>query len=297
MSRPALGLLLTTALFLSLLAGGCGSSTNQSTTNPNSPAPSSPSPSPSPMPGSSNITGQVVDATTNQPSSGTVVVALETGPGDFSVVARTTVNAQGNFSFSNVPAGGPYAIVVEGVNSQGVLYVPTILVTGSGPFSPGTALGPGSNVGTIPLHLPSPVSATEIMSGTVSSVNASGAPVPVNVTFDPTTFVADFIFIVPNPSNAPVTTSTACTGTATFNCASFNVAVPAQTAYFGVFNSSGTSFQPFSSGPVYGLIAHAFSTGTGQPDCSPSTQTVVAPTTAFPGNVMTVAGVKFTGCQ
>ncbi len=135
------------------------------------------------------------------------------------------------------------------------------------------------------------------MSGTVSSANASGAPVPVNVTFDPTTFVADFVFIVPNPSTKPVTTSTTCSGTTGVNCVSFNVTVPAQTAYFGVFNSSGTNLQPFSSGPDYGLIAHAFSVSTGEPDCAPPTQTVAAPFAATPGNVITVAGVKFTGCQ
>jgi hypothetical protein len=296
MLKPAPALLLTVALLALCLMVGCGSNPTHPANTPQ-PSPGSPTPSsPTPSPSSSSITGKVVDATTNQPVSGTVAVALETGPGDFSVVSRTTADAHGNFSFSNVAAGGPYAIVVEALNSQNVLYVPSIVVSGSGPFTGGTALGPGTNVGTISLHAPSPTSATELLSGVVSSTNASGAPVSIDVTFDATTFVADFVFIVPNPSSTPVTTSTACSGGAGA-CADFNVTVPAQTAYFAVFNSSGMNLQPFSSGPDYGLIAHAFSVSSSQPDCSPSTKTVAAPFATSPGAVLTTSGVQFTGCQ
>jgi hypothetical protein len=118
--------------FIFALATGCGSVSSGSNPTPTptaTPTPgTTPSPTPVPTPSpsptatpsptpnpASAITGRVVDPS-GAPVHGLVIVSLEHGPGDFTVVKQTNADAQGNFRFDNVaavPAGQEgYAIVV-----------------------------------------------------------------------------------------------------------------------------------------------------------------------------------------
>ena len=301
-TRALLAAILAVLLLPLILSSGCGSSSSANS-NPTAPQPpKSPSPPPSPPPTPplpppppTTIVGQVVDVHTLQPISGVVAVALEAMGGDFKLVMRTEADAQGNFTFNNV-APGNYAIVAEALTSQGQLSIPAILVSGGGAFGPGAAISPGTNVGKVPLSLPTMTPSTELLTGVVTSKDANGEPVSVKVTFDFPAFVADFIFIVPNPVTTPLLTMPNCSGDQNIACANFNVASPATTPFFGVFTPPNTVLQPFSGPPVFGLQANAFSVSTSLPDCTPPVQST-GTINASPGAVITVGPIQFTGCQ
>src|SRR5437879_6145246 len=91
---------------------------------------------------SSAISGRVLDATTKKPAAGTIVVALESQPGDGSIVNATSPDGNGNFSFTAVRPGN-YAIVISGLDTAKKSYTPVLVV--------GKGIAPGANLGTISL--------------------------------------------------------------------------------------------------------------------------------------------------
>src|ERR1700722_7332520 len=99
------------------LIAGCGSVSSNSnptptptpipgttpTPTPVPPPPPSPTPTPTPGPSNTAITGRVVDIS-GAPIHGVVIVSLEHGGGDFTILKQTNADAQGNFRFDSVPA-------------------------------------------------------------------------------------------------------------------------------------------------------------------------------------------------
>lgn len=261
------------------------------TPTPVSPTPTpTPSPTPTPTPGPSNaaITGHVVDPS-GVPVVGTVIVSLEHGPGDFTVVKQTNADAQGNFRFDNVaavPAGQEgYAIVVSAraahdpgtaPGSPGSFYAPAILLPGGGNFGAGDPIVPGTNVGTIGLRF---TSQTDIEGNVTSTDSTQKVPVPIHVSFGLLgIFTRDFVFqypLIPAPSSFETATGPTCpAGTA---CNSYQLpVVPSDPAEEAVFNKNGYSFGPTQSGASFSIFLNATSLLNGKPTCNPATLEVAA---------------------
>src|SRR4051812_30921512 len=88
------------------------------------------------------ISGRVLDAATKKPVAGTVVVALESQPGDGNIVNATSPDGNGNFTFTQVRSGN-YAIVITGLDAAKKSYTPLLVV--------GKGIAPGANLGTMTL--------------------------------------------------------------------------------------------------------------------------------------------------
>jgi hypothetical protein len=268
-----------------------------------SPSPTvSPSPTPSPTPVALSISGQVLDAQSRTPVVGTVIVALEQPLNNFSILAQTAADPAGNFRFDNVPpapasaANNGYAIMVTAQRNDGILFTPALLVSGGGSLGQGTAITPGTNVGTIPLQL----SSTGILSGTVSSVNTIGGAVPVRVRVgQPLTSFAGLLFPVPIPVQPPdLVTSAAditCSG-GTGACATYSLLLPANQLEVAVSSATGPVFIPSGQTMNFALVFQAFSLATGQPDCATAV-IQSASTNIVAGQTVTVANQPFQGCQ
>jgi hypothetical protein len=283
---PCFYVLLLASMFA--LATGCGSVSSGSNPTPTptpmptpgttpspTPTPSlAPSPSPTPTPGPSNtaITGRVVDPS-GAPVHGTVIVSLERGPGDFSVVKQTNADAQGNFRFDNVPAvpsgQETYAIVVAARDVPGSFYTPVILLPGGGNFGAGDPIVPGTNVGTIGLRF---TSQADIEGNVTSTDSTQKVPVPIHVSFGLLgIFTRDFVFRYPLiDAPGPFNTATGPTCPAGTACAAYALnTVPSDPAEEAVFNKNGYTFAPTQSGASFSIPLDATSLLNGKPTCNP----------------------------
>ena len=179
----------------------------------------------SPASSASSITGTVLDAATRQPIQGTVAVALEVpGANGFTIVAQTTTDVNGNFSFANVAAGPAYSVVISAVSGSN-FFVPAI-IAGAGPgvpstatFQGGSAITPGTNIGTVGLTLPASGTTSMVING----VNLSSGFGGINEGVGGTTFVI------------PLATQVA---------GSTQITVPAFQAQLAAFNPNGMTFSP-----------------------------------------------------
>jgi len=240
---------------------------------------------------------------------GTVVVALERGPGDLSIFMETTADAQGHFTFKNVPpvAQGSegYVIMVAAraahdpgtaPGSPGSFYAPALLLPGGGNFGPGDPIVPGTDVGTIRLNFTSQGD----MEISATSTDSSGkVPVPIHVKMAPMRiFTLDFLFDYPWIGPAP-TFNTApgpsCpAGTA---CGGITLdVVPESPVEQAVFSKAGNTFSPSGTPPNFEVPLNAFSLLNGQPDCNPSDEELFA-NTLHPDAATPVGPAPFTGCH
>ena len=278
--NPTFLLCLFAFIFLGVVIGGCGSVSSHPGPTPTptpgttpSPTPGpSPSPTPTPGPSSAAITGRVLDPS-GAPVHGTVIVSLERGPGDFSVVKQTNADAQGNFRFDNVPAvpagQETYAIVVAARNVPGDFYTPAILLPGGGNFGAGDPIVPGTNVGTIGLRF---TTQGDIEGNVTSTDSTQKVPVPIHVSFGLLgIFTRDFVFrypLIPAPTSFDTATGSTCpAGTA---CAAYQLStVPTDPAEEAVFNRNGYTFAPTQSGASFSIRLDATSQLNGKPTCNP----------------------------
>jgi hypothetical protein len=239
-----------------------------------------------------------VDAQTNAPINGSVVVALEQQtPSDYTIVTTSTADENGHFRFDNVsPAQNNYALMVSAKSSNGTLFAPTLLISGNSAFiSRGEQITVGSDVGTITVQ-PSP---SGTITGTVSSSNAANAGQEVNVVFNQlATFNMDREFRIAWPGTSPqVTTHQAdpqC-GNQSGACSQFTLTVPTAHVWWAVFDHNGNSFTSSGENEIYSLDVSALSTTTSQPVCEPSNQFVHAGTMTQGGQVSGV-NLHFQNC-
>ena len=323
--RPFLSTCLVLAVFVML--AGCGSVTHSNpgptptpirtppiptpTPTPTPPgATPTPTPTPTPAP-SSAITGRIVDPS-GVPVVGTVVVALEKGPGDFSIFMETTADASGHFRFNNVPVfptsgqeTNAYAIMVAAraahdpgtaPGSPGSFYAPALLLSGNGSFGPGDPIQPGTDVGTIRLNFTSQGD----MEITATSTDSSGTvPVPIQVKIAPMRiFTLDFLFDYPWLGKAPTfNTAPGASCSAGTACGGITLdVVPESPVEEAVFSKAGNTFSPSQTAPNFELPLHAFSLLNGQPDCNPSEVDLFA-NTLHPDAATPVGPAAFTGCH
>jgi hypothetical protein len=245
------------------------------------------------------------------PVQGTVLVTLQRPSGDFFTVMQTTADAQGRFTFKNVPSfqsNGTltgYAIVVAARSDHdpgtapgtpGSFFTPALLLSGGGTFGPGDPIVPGTNVGTITLHF----SSQGDVEGTITSTNSTGTtPVPIKAKLTSLRFFSnDFVFDYPFIGQLPQVTTqagpTCPTGTA---CAAFTMdRVPTDVVEEAVFSKAGYAFTPGPNGPNFELLWNAFSLLNGKADCNPNNITLFANDLKgdSPNNAGTAA---FTSCQ
>jgi hypothetical protein len=234
------------------------------------------------------------------PVHGLVIVSLEHGPGDFTVVKQTNADAQGNFRFDNVatvPAGQEgYAIVVAARDVPGSFYAPVILLPGGGNFGAGDPIVPGTNVGTIGLRF---TSQADIEGNVTSTDSTQKVPVPIHVSFGLLgIFTRDFVFkypLIDAPGAFNTATGPTCpAGTA---CASYVLnTVPSDPAEEAVFNKNGYTFGPTQSGASFSIFLSATSLLNGKPTCNPQTLEVGA-NNLIPDSPNQAGTAAFTSCQ
>ena len=240
---------------------------------------------------------------------GTVVVGLEHEVGDFFLFMQTTADAQGHFTFNNVPAVPQgqegYAIMVAAraahdpgtaPGAPGSFYAPALLLPGNGNFGQGDSIVPGTDVGTITLHFTSQGD----IDGTATSTDPTNSiAVPIAVKIAPLRiFTRDFVFDYPQIGQAPqFTTQTGPSCPAGTACASFIIEpVPESPVEEAIFSKAGYTFAPSQTAPNFEIPLNSFSTKNGQPDCNPNNITLFA-NQLNPDAATNVGPAAFSSCQ
>ena len=258
------------------------------------------------------LSGQVVDATTNQPiAGGTVIVALEMldpTSGTDTIADQENADSSGFFNFCPLPAGATFDVVVVAINGAGVAYNATVAVgvpggtsLGTVPLTPetgaGAATGPvtfqgfvTATSGTAPVMIDALVSAIQTVSVGATMLPVTIPPEGASVTtisVDPTT---------PCPTGAPMHT----------NCAQYTLIEPASNPSVGVFSSGKVSSYstPAAGDVLYSITANASAPMTGVSDCTPSSITVTKDSSSPPNPLKALAGmtvkpmeIDFKGCM
>jgi hypothetical protein len=225
-----------------------------------------------------SISGRVLDAATKKPVAGTVVVALESQPGDGSIVNATSPDGNGHFNFTQVRPGN-YAIVITGVDAAKKSYTP-LLVTGKG-------IAPGANLGMIALQ----------SSG--NGVANLDVPVqsnkPITVTLTVNQKVGDYSVTLPWADGTPTFDTLAqqecSTGGA---CSHYRLQVPASQMLMATFD--GTALR-YSSKPLatrYSVVANAYTQNGARPTCDSHAS---APLELQQAGGAAANAIVFSGCE
>jgi len=249
---------------------------------------------------STSINGKVLDGTTGNPVSGSVMVALEQkdGAGIDRVQRATLTASDGSFVFCPLPSG-TYDVVIVGTRSDGAIYEPSIV----------TGVSVGSTTGTVNLFgMASASLSVSTLNGIVTSQNSSNAGTVADVELSVLETVNSQTYTVPlSPTStqnsatisvetaAPSGTLTCPTGT---DCANYSLAVSSGAANVGAWSSSGTTLTANITLATYEMdgLALVPSSG-GLPDCTPSEQTTAAFTLTAGGGTVAVDPLAFTTCQ
>ena len=316
-------LILSVAIFLGL-AGCGGNNSSSTTTSNNNPTPGSTNTGGTGTTGGTNtggtgsggtgsgttgggsttsatdITGTIVDSQTGKPIAGTVIIDLEApAPGDYVTVAEVAADANGKFTFANVAAGKPYAVVISASAGENY-YLPTIIAGGgtgapdSAPWGHAMAITPGTNLGTIGV---SPATSTVPVGVPVTSQNAAGQVTPVTVQFTLRELVTDWVFTIPwaiTPAPS-VTTGPDPSCNAGTDCAAAQLTIPAMNTVYAPYNPNGMSFSTDTSYDL-NIVGAAFVPGSQTATCSPQ-QNASTLSNITPGQKLTAASLDFKGCQ
>jgi hypothetical protein len=280
-------LIVSTLIFVSCAAGGCGSLAGSGG-----------------PPGEASIAGSVIDAATKHPVAG-AVVALEQpdSNGIDRIVASTTSSADGTFSFGILPQGD-YDIVADAtVSSAGSAVTYAATITFGVPLN--------SSVPDIPIEPEygnsSPAGSPAQVSATVVSAGTLGVPVPVDVKLSalqpgPSGRAASEVTVPPLAGSTPTVTTLAnlaCeSGTA---CANYSLLIPAAALSYGTFNASGTQYTLVSQGGPEEVVltfeGKAFTHGNGSvADCTPASESAF-PITVRGTLASIVPNLAFSGCS
>jgi hypothetical protein len=253
------------------------------------------------------IGGHVVDAGTGAAiAGGTVLVALETqdASGADIIFMQTATDIGGNFNFCPLPAGTTFDVVAVAINGAGVAYNATVAVGIPG----------GTDLGAIPLVAETGLStAPGTLQGFVTATTGVAA-----VSIDATVSAQQPISLgggvmrfvtIPLEGNSvakiSVDSNAGCPLTAPMNtnCAQFTLIVPASNASVGVFSGGKITYAPPPAGDVlFTARADAFSSTTGNSDCTKPSLTTSLDTTGNPlkvtaGATSTPQEIDFSGCS
>ncbi len=225
---------------------------------------------------SSTISGRVLDARTKKPVAGTIVVALESQPGDGSIVNATSPDANGNFSFTAVRPGS-YAIVITGLDVSKRGYT-SVLVVGKG-------IAPGANLGTIALK------------ASAAKPSQIDVPVqsnkPITVTLSVNQKIGDYSFAVPWADGTPTfdtSVKQGCSGGAA--CNSYRLQVPSGGMLMATFDGKAVQYLPKLLVPNYSVSATAYTQNGAKQTCESHSS---APQNARAG--ATLQTISFDACE
>lgn len=238
-----------------------------------------------------------MDSATGQPVNGTVYVALEAlQNSNYHTIASQQPDSSGNFDFKNVTANSSLILVVTAMNNQDLFddfYVPYILAgSDNAPNGAGSAIKPGTNVGTLSISFAPGPDAEELDVAMQSSTSGGGA-VPITVNFTATTFQLDRhidfqLPFIPDPVTTQVNGPGCSAGTA---CATGKVYLPTSAPTIQYFQAMQIQGNP----PSYAVFANATIPNSKTPDCQPPTQEMDL-NADRPGQTVGTSLV-FTGCQ
>ena len=246
---------------------------------------------------STPVSGQLVDAATNQPianSKGVVLLEKRDSNGVGRVVMQTVPDANGTFSFCPVVGEGPYDIVAVAVDANATkAYGPTVL----------TGVRPGANVGKLPLTALSGAASTAParLTGQITTGNTTvDAEISAlhQISAGGTTYPVTIPLALQATGTTKATTATGGTCPSGTACVNYELAVPALNATVGTWSGSSATYTVGATGAVNYLV-DAITTTPGsvsQPTCNPSRQTTQAiPVTA--GTVTNVPAIAFASCS
>ena len=249
---------------------------------------------------STSINGKILDGSTGNPVSGSVIVAVEQkdANGIDRVQRATLASSDGTFFFCPLPAG-TYDVVIVGTRSDGAIYEPSII----------TGVSVGSTTGSVDLFaLASASLSVSTLNGTVTSQNSTMAGTVADVELSLLETANAVTYTIPLPptstqNSATVSLETAAPGGALTcpagtDCANYSMAVSSGSANIGAWSSSGTTLTANVTLATYKIDGMAFvpSSG-GVADCSPSEQTTAAFTLTAGGSTVAVDPLAFTSCQ
>ena len=224
---------------------------------------------------SSTISGRVLDATTKKPVAGTVVVALESQPGNGAIVNATSPDANGNFSFTGVQRGS-YAIVISGVDAGKQSYTPVLVV--------GKGVVPGANLGTLALK----------SSGTkpaqVDIPVQSDKPITITLTVNQK--VGQYSFSVPWADGTPTFDTGAKQGCSGGACGNYRLQVPAGGMLMANFDGKTLQYLPKPLEPTYSVTATAYTQNGAKQTCDSHSS---PPQDVNPGRKL--QPITFSGCE
>lgn len=263
---------------------------------------------------STSINGKVsVTAAGGGTFSGSALVALEQVPtGDTTntdrIVQTTLVNPDGSFVFCPIPAG-TYDVVVVAVDTNGVVYEPSIVTGITNGETTGTInVYPVSATGTYPVSTAPPVPAGAIaVTGQVTTQTSASAGVGESVELSALEkdLTSGVTYTIPMPpttlddmsatlevetSATPTPTSPSCpSGT---YCANFTMSLPVGAPNIGAWSSGGTTLTQGS-----GLAAYTVD-GIADGCTNPSEQTEAVTLTPSGSAAITLANpLAFGGCS
>lgn len=250
---------------------------------------------------STSINGKVLDNTTGNPVSGTVLVAVEQkdSTGVDRIQRAMLANTDGSWVFCPLPAG-TYDVVIVGVRSDGAFYQPSII----------TGVSVGSTTGNVNLYAPTLVAGSSAtLSGAVTSQNASNAATVADVQLSVLETIGTNTYTIPLPptsgqSSATLAVETAASsGTTTCasgtDCVNYSLQIPFGGPYVGVWSASGSTLTLGLASASYVVDGNAFvpSSG-GTPNCTPSeVKSQAYAFTTGGATTQTVSALAFVQCQ
>ena len=255
-----------------------------------------------------SISGQVVDATTQQPIvGGTVLVALEQqdGTGADVILQQTAADSSGRFRFCPLSTGMTFDVVAVAINGAGVAYNATVAA----------GVPSGTNLGTIPLNAEtgSATGPATLQGFVTAKTNSSAATIDASVfalqTISLGGGVTRPVTIPARSSSTPnisVESDASCPPDppASANCAQYTLIEPASNPRVGIFSAGSISYSLPSPGDVLYSVradAHVPLSG-GVSTCTPSSKTTSLdangdPLKANPSATVTPAEIDFSGCS
>lgn len=248
---------------------------------------------------STSINGKVLDKTTGNPVTGTVLVALEQKDttGVDRIVMSTLAGTDGTFVFCPIPTG-TYDVVIIGVRSDGVAYQPSIV----------TSVANGQTTGSVNLYASSVGTNGSVMfTGVVTSQNSSSSGTVADVQLsalqsvgatNPLTYTIPLLPTAQQPSaTLAVETAQSSSCASGVDCVNYTMTLPAGGPYVGAYSTSGISLTQSAQLAAYMIDGMAFvpSSG-GATNCNPSE--LKSQTYALSNNFsLSVGTLAFTQCQ
>lgn len=232
------------------------------------------------MPTAGSISGKVLDASSLQPISGSVIVALEAADanGADREIMQTAPAPDGSFVLCPVPPG-TYDIVATALSSMQIAYGATILV----------GVSPGNSAGTLPLQTATGMNkAPAIIAGQVTLTGPEGtggfSDILVSAFQSISTRGSAMSITVPLPSIYTSALSTFATLTS-----DYSISVPAANILVGVFVPNGQiTYQQGNSAVSY--IVNVLTS------CNPATGQTPSPVSVSSGQTSTAPRIAMMGC-